>query len=211
MDGSSRPTRRDYPEDLKLWARWSNAGPSTLSRVRLPGPFGPPHRTGHPSGKPELARCLSGRNLEQMLGVPVVVENDADCGALSEAVYGEAKESELLVYYGLGTGVGAGVVENGRIFHGGRDPESRPPDRRTVDRPLLHSGPSWLSRSIDFRKRDGTSIWLHCQCAGRTLDGYNSALSGQALANATLSRAGRDCSGRRSGGSPSRHRATGHP
>jgi fructokinase len=55
--------------------------------------------------------------------VPIVVENDADCAALAEGTYGAGKHSALFVYYGLGTGVGSGVIDNGRIFHGAFDPE----------------------------------------------------------------------------------------
>jgi glucokinase len=53
--------------------------------------------------------------LGRRLGVPVFVDNDANCAALAEAY--EVDTSELVMLT-LGTGVGGGVVTGGRIFRG---------------------------------------------------------------------------------------------
>jgi glucokinase len=53
--------------------------------------------------------------LGHRLGVPVYVDNDANCAALAEA---ELLEARNLVMLTLGTGVGGGVVIGGRIFRG---------------------------------------------------------------------------------------------
>ena len=53
--------------------------------------------------------------LGERLGLPVYVDNDANCAALAEA---ELLEANNLVMLTLGTGVGGGVVIGGRIFRG---------------------------------------------------------------------------------------------
>ncbi len=52
------------------------------------------------------------------LGVPVFVEQDANVAALGERWRGCAKEMNNFVFLALGTGVGAGVVTNGRLHRG---------------------------------------------------------------------------------------------
>ncbi len=49
----------------------------------------------------------------------VIVANDANAAALAEALVGAAKGTKSSVMITLGTGVGGGVVLNGRIFDGG--------------------------------------------------------------------------------------------
>jgi glucokinase len=52
------------------------------------------------------------------LGVPVFVDNDANCAALAESRLVEDGPAENLVMLTLGTGVGGGVVTGGMIFRG---------------------------------------------------------------------------------------------
>ena len=52
------------------------------------------------------------------LGLPAFVDNDANAGALGEKWRGAAKQMHNFVFLALGTGVGAGVVVNGRIHRG---------------------------------------------------------------------------------------------
>jgi glucokinase len=59
-----------------------------------------------------------GRELTTRLGLPVYVDNDANCAALAEAHYVEGGPARFLVMYTLGTGVGGGVVIGGRIYRG---------------------------------------------------------------------------------------------
>ena len=61
-----------------------------------------------------------GRMLGERFGVPVYLGNVADCAALGEVVAGAAKGSDSAVMVTLGTGVGGGLVINGRIFAGHR-------------------------------------------------------------------------------------------
>jgi glucokinase len=59
-----------------------------------------------------------GRELTRRLGMPVYVDNDANCAALAEAQFVEGGPARNLVMYTLGTGVGGGIVIDGRIFRG---------------------------------------------------------------------------------------------
>lgn len=56
--------------------------------------------------------------LSERVGIPVFVENDANCAALAEAYDGERMVSTQLVMLTVGTGVGGGIVLNGRVFRG---------------------------------------------------------------------------------------------
>lgn len=60
-----------------------------------------------------------GSFLEKRLGMPVKVSNDANCAALGEVKAGAAKDCANCVLITLGTGVGGGVVLDGKIFEGG--------------------------------------------------------------------------------------------
>ncbi len=56
--------------------------------------------------------------LEQRLNLPVFIDNDANLGALGEYRFGAGKGYQHLVYLTISTGVGAGIVEDGRILRG---------------------------------------------------------------------------------------------
>jgi glucokinase len=65
---------------------------------------------------------LAGLNLRKelgtRLGLPVYVDNDANCAALAEAYLAENGPAQHLLMYTVGTGVGGGVVIDGRVFRG---------------------------------------------------------------------------------------------
>ena len=52
------------------------------------------------------------------LNIPLYIENDANCAALAEFHVGAGCGSKRFVTVTLGTGVGAGIVHNGKIYHG---------------------------------------------------------------------------------------------
>ncbi len=66
--------------------------------------------------------CLNGRalgaDLERRVGRAVRLANDANCFALSEAVDGAARGADVVFGVILGTGVGGGVVVDGRVLTG---------------------------------------------------------------------------------------------
>ena len=56
--------------------------------------------------------------LTERCGLPVFVENDASCAALAEAQVAGQIVSENLVMFTIGTGVGGGLVLNGKLYRG---------------------------------------------------------------------------------------------
>jgi len=59
------------------------------------------------------------RLLEERLGLPVFVDNDATCAALAEAIDDEGRLlAGALVMFTVGTGVGGGIVMGGRVVRG---------------------------------------------------------------------------------------------
>ena len=57
-------------------------------------------------------------DIEAALSLPILMENDANCFALAEAILGSAKDYRLVFGVVLGTGCGAGVVINKNIHRG---------------------------------------------------------------------------------------------
>jgi fructokinase len=58
------------------------------------------------------------QDLESALGRPVRIENDANCFALSEATDGAGKGARVVFGVILGTGVGGGIVVDGKVLTG---------------------------------------------------------------------------------------------
>jgi predicted NBD/HSP70 family sugar kinase len=56
--------------------------------------------------------------MEERLGLPVVLENDANVGALGEKMFGAAGGVDDLIYVRLSAGIGAGLIFNGRPYQG---------------------------------------------------------------------------------------------
>ena len=56
--------------------------------------------------------------VHQHMDVPVVVSNDANAAAYGELVYGGAKGMKNFITFTLGTGVGSGIVIDGKLLHG---------------------------------------------------------------------------------------------
>lgn len=58
------------------------------------------------------------RLLQDKVGLPVFVGNDANCFVLAEALMGSAKDYRVVVGITFGTGVGGGIVIDGKLFEG---------------------------------------------------------------------------------------------
>jgi glucokinase len=63
--------------------------------------------------------------LEQSLGLPSAIENDADAAALGEAAWGAGRGISRFAYVTVSTGIGVGLVFDGRLYRGvaGAHPE----------------------------------------------------------------------------------------
>ncbi len=61
---------------------------------------------------------VSAPHLSKALGLTVLLANDADLAALGEHRFGAGRGSQDMVYMTSSTGVGGGVILNGRLLHG---------------------------------------------------------------------------------------------
>ncbi len=88
--------------------------------MAVPGPF------SVKEGRIELMTGYSGWNeisisdmLQEEFGLPVFLENDANCGALAQYWYNDEQyEKEVMVYIAAGAGVGAGIMNQGELIEG---------------------------------------------------------------------------------------------
>jgi glucokinase len=55
---------------------------------------------------------------EECFGVPAIMDNDANVGGLGEARYGAGKGFNPIFYMTLSTGIGGGIVDDGRVWRG---------------------------------------------------------------------------------------------
>ena len=56
--------------------------------------------------------------LEAYFNLPVFVEHDGNAGALAEFYFGAGRGIQNLVFLTMGTGLGAGIILDGKIYHG---------------------------------------------------------------------------------------------
>jgi predicted NBD/HSP70 family sugar kinase len=118
----------DRPEDaLRCAAELTRelareaGGPDDLRLAVLGVPVPLDEQTGRVADNHILPRWVGrepGDELGALLGLDVVVDNDANLGALGEQRYGAAAPSTSLVHLKLATGIGAGLVLDGRLYRG---------------------------------------------------------------------------------------------
>lgn len=85
--------------------------------IGVPGPV---------DGKGNVNRCVNlgwgvfniSKELEALTGLPVTAGNDANVAALGEYWKGGGQGCQSMVFITLGTGVGGGIVIDGRLLHG---------------------------------------------------------------------------------------------
>jgi len=58
------------------------------------------------------------QRIRDLTGLPTWVENDANAGALGEHRLGAGRGSQHMVLVAVGTGVGGGLILDGRLYHG---------------------------------------------------------------------------------------------
>jgi fructokinase len=86
--------------------------------------------------KPGWAQTDVAGRLEESLDVPVAFDTDVNAAALGEQRWGAAVGLDSFCYVTVGTGIGGGVVVNGRLVHGLLHPElghMRIPHDRVAD------------------------------------------------------------------------------
>ncbi len=113
--------------------------------------------------------------LKKELNVPIGFDTDVNGSLLGEVTYGDSKGLSDVVYYTIGTGVGAGVMSNGKLLHGMLHPEAghmimeRVKDDTYKGRCPFHhtcfegmaSGPAieerWGKKAVELSDRD--EVW----------------------------------------------------
>jgi glucokinase len=87
--------------------------------ICAPGPLDP--NTGvviNPPNLPCWRNYPLAAEVARIYRVPVKVENDANAAALAEAYWGAGRGYRHIFYAGVGTGMGSGIVCDGRIYNG---------------------------------------------------------------------------------------------
>jgi glucokinase len=59
--------------------------------------------------------------MEEEFGAECQVENDANAGAVAEHRFGAGQGTQNMVFLTMGTGLGAGIITDGRLYHGTND------------------------------------------------------------------------------------------
>lgn len=93
--------------------------PARAIGICAPGPLDP--RTGvviNPPNLPGWRNFPLAAEIAKSYQLPVRVDNDANAAALAEALWGAGREYKNVFYATLGTGIGTGIVFDGRIYHG---------------------------------------------------------------------------------------------
>lgn len=105
---------QEMRQDIKIdWRKMLGIG------IVMPGPFGV---EGISSLGPTTLHGWDNIDVESRLsaatGWPVTLENDATVAAIGERFHGVAKQLNSFVYLYIGTGLGAGIFTDGRIYTG---------------------------------------------------------------------------------------------
>ncbi len=123
--------------------------------------------------------------LEEELGLPVFLDNDANLAALGEAMYGAGRGARHLVVLTLGTGIGSGIVIEGRVYRGSSGSAAElghmlfpQPDGSISDWEYMASGSSLVRRVLEALDAGKTSLAL--DLAG----GRAASITGEIIAQA---------------------------
>jgi glucokinase len=74
-----------------------------------------------PPNLPGWTRVPLTDHIQRSLGLPTVLENDANAAALGEFRYGAGKGAGSIVYMTVSTGIGGGIILDGKVWHGLKD------------------------------------------------------------------------------------------
>ncbi|MCC2671881.1 MAG: hypothetical protein K0Q72_4352, partial [Armatimonadetes bacterium] len=67
---------------------------------------------------PEIAGLALAPRLRETFGCEAIGDNDANAAALAESRFGAGDGAEDVVYFTVSTGIGGGIVQNGRVMRG---------------------------------------------------------------------------------------------
>ena len=90
--------------------------------------------------------------VQSRFGLPVYLDNDANCFALAEWFFGSGAEYETVLGYTLGTGLGCGIVINGKVYSGATqhagEVGTSPYGKKTIEDIVSGSGVSMIYKDI---------------------------------------------------------------
>ncbi len=95
------------------------------------------------------------QNVSKLTGSPVVMDNDANVGALGEARFGAGKGYPTIFYLTLSTGIGGGFYADGKVLHGA---DSYAGEIGHIN--ILPDGPDCLCGSNGCFERMCCGLWL---------------------------------------------------
>lgn len=130
MEAPTDPNR--YSDGIELIAhmlrRTSQRSGSEIEGIGI-GSTGPVDPISGQFGDVDFLPGWRGKNpvndLAQIFAVQVALENDGDAAALAEAGWGAGRNRKRLIYVTVGTGIGGGIVLDGKLYRGvdGAHPE----------------------------------------------------------------------------------------
>ena len=130
--------------------------------------------------------------VEDLIGLPVVVENDANASAWAEVRFGAARGHAHVIWVGVGTGIGAGIVLDGRLYRGRWGMAGEPGHYRVVPDGRLcgcgnrgcweqyASGSALVAEAREFAQRSPGAAVRLLQLAGGSPDGITGSQVTQA-------------------------------
>ncbi len=141
--------------------------------------------------------------LAERLGLPVFVDNDANLAALAEHRFGAAQEASNAVMLTIGTGIGGGLIIDGRVYRGstgagaelghtvieadGPECQGNCPNRGCVE--SLASGTALAREAVAVAERSPDSVLGRALAGGSDLEGgevTEAALAGDEPARGVL-------------------------
>jgi glucokinase len=171
--------------DAPLAVSVSVGGPLDIARGIL---YAPPHLAAW--GEAPLKQ-----RLEDEFNLPVFVEHDGNAGALAEFTFGAGRNTRNMIFLTIGTGLGAGLILTGQIFHGSTDMAGEVGHIRVAEDGPVEYGKagSWEG----FCSGSGLVKLAHLRQPGRwapdlsTRDVVSRAIEGDADARALVEECGR--------------------
>jgi len=130
--------------------------------------------------------------VEEVIGLPVVVDNDANASAWAEVRFGAARGHAHVIFVAVGTGIGAGVILDGRLYRGKWGMAGEPGHYRVVPDGRLcgcgnrgcweqyASGSALVAEAREFARRSPGAAMRLLQLAGGSPEGITGSQVTQA-------------------------------
>jgi glucokinase len=134
------------------------------------------------------------RRVQERVGLPTRLENDANCAAWAEYRFGAGQGARALAMVTIGTGIGGGMVLDGEVFRGGYGVAAEFGHMRVVPRgrpcacgllgcwEAYGSGTALTVRARELAIEDPSSAAVLVQLAGGNLDAIHGSLVSEAAA-----------------------------